>query len=114
MKLLGWTVDQWAEAMAWFARVQGYSPLPNLRGAREVQHLWMTRRSDAPSGRHQLIELPLEERPRRAERDVLMCDDPRLLPPLPLPRGIEENPIWAHKMFINGANSTFGVHDGLV
>ena len=98
MKYMAWTPQQWAEASAWFARVHGYSPLPTPAGAIEVKQAWMIHHDQDPSLKR-LIILPPEERPRRAERDVLMCDDPRLLPPLPLPRGLEENFDWAYRMF---------------
>lgn len=48
-RVMDWDLDQWAEAQAWFERVYGWSPLPNLRGANEVWAGWINRRLDQPS-----------------------------------------------------------------
>ncbi len=98
---MGWSLEQWAEAIAWFARVRGYTPLPDFAGAREVWTRWVERHAFAPND-DRLVLVPLEPY-TYSQRQILMCDDPRLLPPLPKPACIELNVPWAYLLFAKAA-----------
>lgn len=43
-----WTIDQWAEAAAWFELRRGWLPLPNAEGALVIWKEWIDRRQDMP------------------------------------------------------------------
>lgn len=97
MKYMDWSLAQWAEAVAWFARVRGHTPLPDHKGAIEVRWGWL-RRHDCPPSSERLVLVSVEPY-TYSQRDVLLCDDPRLLPPLPKPACVETNVMWAARLF---------------
>lgn len=107
MTCMGWSTDQWAEAVAWFARVKGWTPLPKLSFCAVVRVAWFERHRDAPSAQR-LIVVEEWARRRRADRDYLLCDDPKELARMrrerdELPPLIEMNMDWAHRLMVDAA-----------
>lgn len=119
MVYMGWNQQEWAEAAAWFARVKGFSPLPDGEGAMLVRHAWLSSHSGSgPDGVH-LLELAEWRWPSRTalERAVLLCDDLKECGRLReefdracrMPLGVEKNQTWAAMLFIAGLNAMFNV-----
>lgn len=96
-RYMGWSMAQWAEALAWFARRHGFSPLPDVGGAQRVRHQWISAHDDGSQPGSPRLVLVVSERmeSRRSERDVLLCDDPRLLPKMAAPPPVEANFAWS-------------------
>lgn len=105
-------MDQWAEAVAWFARVKGWTPLPELAFAQEARCYWMKRHDHPPIG-YSLVDV-VHQRPTRSyiERQAMMIDDERemqrWLDSMQDQPAIEKNTIWAAKMFYHTAMLGFG------
>lgn len=102
---MGWSMRQWGEAVAWFSRVRGYTPMPDHQGSLVVRHYWKTRHGvDVDPSDKRLVLVPLQSySQRRSERDVLMCDDPQFMPPFQQPSCLEVNMQWAYNLFVSGA-----------
>lgn len=92
---MGWTLEQWAEAVAWFARVRGYTPLPTWEGSRLVRWRWWQQHGVEPSSQRLVLVPP--EPFTYSLREVLLSDE--RLPLLPQATGIETNMSWACRLF---------------
>jgi hypothetical protein len=109
---MGWTMPQWAEAVAWFSRVKGMTPLPDHQGAMQVRAHWLARHTLPPSDRRLILTEWSWPMRRYSEHEVMMIDDLRELRRRvdvvqEEPRCIETNTEWAVALFVYGGNQVF-------
>jgi hypothetical protein len=110
---MNWTMPQWAEAVAWFSRVKGMTPLPDHQGAMQVRAHWLARHTLPPSDKR-LILVDEWSRPSRrySEREVMLIDDVQELrrrrdEVKGEGRCIETNMQWAVHLFVYAMNQAF-------
>jgi hypothetical protein len=113
MFYMEWTMPQWAEAVAWFSRVKGMTPLPDHQGAMQVRCHWLARHTLPPSDKRLILVDEWSWPSRRySEHEVMLIDDVQELERRrdevkSEGRCIETNMQWAARLFVYAMNQAF-------